>query len=120
MNYKIKYEKYKFKYLELKSNLNISQQGGSYKKPELYLFKANWCGYCTNFKPVWETLQNSNLKEKVNFYTLDDNTDKEIISEWKINGYPTIILKKGDNDEIEYNGERSLTKIEEFINKNIN
>jgi thiol-disulfide isomerase/thioredoxin len=119
MDYKIKYEKYKFKYLELENKLNATQYGGSSQKPELYLFKAEWCNYCKNFKPSWETLQKSNLKEKVNFITMDDAINKTEISQWKINGYPTLILKKGEN-AIEYNGERSLTKIEEFINKNVN
>jgi len=120
MNYKLKYEKYKTKYLELKKIIAINQNGGSSKKPELYLFKAEWCGHCKNFKPEWNKLiNNNNLKEKVNFITLDSDTNKKEFTEWKIEGFPTIILKKGDTS-IEYNGERSVNNIEKFIKTNIN
>lgn len=120
MDYKLKYEKYKAKYLALKNKLNINQLGGSSEKPELYLFKAEWCGHCKNFKSDWEKLkENPNLKEKVNFITMDSDKNKKEIDEWKIMGFPTIILKKGDN-AIEYDGSRSVNAIEQFIKKNIN
>ena len=120
MDYKLKYEKYKAKYLALKNKLNISQLGGSSEKPELYLFKAEWCGHCKNFKPEWGKLKkNSKLKEKVNFITMDSDINQKEINEWKIEGFPTIILKKGSN-AIEYNGNRTVEEIENFIKENIN
>ena len=119
MDYKLKYEKYKTKYLELRNKLNLNQNGGSNEKSELYLFKAEWCGHCRNFKDEWKKLKkNSDLKNKVNFITMDSEINKKEIVDWNINGFPTIILKKGDT-AIEYNGERSVSAIEDFINKNI-
>lgn len=120
MDYKSKYEKYKIKYFELKNKLISNQNGGSLKKPELYLFKAEWCGHCQNFKPEWEKLiKNNNFKNKINFITMDSDKNKKEINEWKIEGYPTIIFKK-DNKAIEYAGNRSINAIEKFINENIN
>jgi protein disulfide-isomerase A6 len=120
MDYKLKYEKYKFKYLELKNMLALNQNGGTLNKPELYLFKAEWCGHCRNFKPAWEKLiNNNNLKEKVNFITIDSDIDATKINEWNISSFPTIILKK-DNKAIEYSGDRTLHALQNFINDNTN
>ena len=121
MEYKLKYEKYKTKYLELKNTIDTNQLGGKTEnKPELYLFKAEWCGHCKSFKDDWGTLsQNSHLKEKVNFVTYDSEQNKNAINEWQVTGFPTLILKNGDK-AIEYSGSRTVSAIEKFIKDNIN
>jgi thiol-disulfide isomerase/thioredoxin len=121
MDYKLKYEKYKIKYFTLKNKLNINNQnGGSSNKPTLYLFKAEWCGHCKQFKDDWDKLQgNSELKKKVNFVTMDSDKNKKEIEEWKVEGFPTLILKTG-NKAIEYSDNRTVEHITEFLNKNIN
>ena len=116
----MKYEKYKQKYLILKNSMKLKQLGGSNSKPQLYLFKANWCGHCKNFIPEWDKLkEDSNLNNKVEFITMDSEKNATEIKEWEIKGFPTLILKKG-NDAIEYNDNRSYKDIVKFINKNIN
>ena len=114
MDYKLKYEIYKSKYLSLKN-----QNGGSSNKPTLYLFKAEWCGHCKHFAPEWEKLKNnSKINNKVNFVTMDSEKDREEINKnWNIEGFPTIILKKGDK-KIDYNSARTEEHIINFLNKN--
>jgi protein disulfide-isomerase A4 len=116
MDYKLKYEIYKSKYLSLKN-----QKGGSINKPTLYLFKAEWCGHCKHFAPEWEKLKNNNeIKNKINFVTMDSEINKnEINKNWKIEGFPTIILNKGDI-KINYNSSRTEENIVQFINQHIN
>jgi hypothetical protein len=101
MDYKLKYEKYKLKYLTLKTQIekiNNQSGGSSNKKPELYLFKAEWCGHCKNFKDEWEKLKDDKkLNSKVEFITMDSDKNAKEIKEWKIEGFPTIILKKENN-----------------------
>ena len=116
MDYKLKYIKYKTNYTALKNKIN-TQMGGQPKKDKLYFFKANWCGHCNNFKPIWSQLENSNLKNKVEFITLDSEVNKNEMKKYNISGYPTIILKKEDK-HIEYEGERSINAIEKFLNEN--
>lgn len=111
MDYKKKYLKYKSKYLELKQQAN--QTGGSDVKKEVYLFKAEWCPHCTAFKPVWNKLQTA-LKGKYNFITVDADKDKAKIQEWKIEGFPTIIKRVGNN-AIEYSGPRDEVNVMKFI-----
>ena len=115
MDYKDKYLKYKQKYLNYKNFLNNKQTGGSTQKPTLYLFKADWCGHCRSFKNEWERLQQmADLKDKVNFETVDADKNKEKINEWKVQGFPTLILQK-DKTAIEYNQSRDAESLAEFI-----
>lgn len=109
-----KYLKYKIKYLELKSikeemspdsqSEPPAQTGGSSNKMSIMLFKAEWCGHCKNFMPIWNKLKDSYSK-KFNFLTYDSEKDKDYMSEMGINGYPTIMIKEGDTIE-PYNGPR--------------
>jgi thiol-disulfide isomerase/thioredoxin len=115
-----KYIKYKTKYNNLKTN---TQMGGSTQKEEntqktdIYFFKANWCGHCKNFSPIWEALE-SELGTKYNFNTIDvdDIKNEKILEKYKkyIQGYPTIIKKVGDTINL-FNGERNVNNVREFI-----
>jgi thioredoxin-like negative regulator of GroEL len=115
-----KYLKYKQKYLELKKyekqlNKNV-MYGGSSKKDKLYLFKAEWCGHCKNFKSTWAKLQeDEDMQNKVEFVTYDADNHKNEISKFGIEGFPTIILHKGDKT-IEFNGQRDLENLKNFVN----
>ena len=115
MDYQKKYLKYKSKYLELQKIANQRKMTGGSDKTEIYLFKAEWCPHCTAFKPVWNKLQSA-LKNKYTFITLDADTDKKKIEEWKINGFPTIIKRVGNN-AVEYSGPRDEVNVMNFINE---
>lgn len=114
ISYHDKYLKYKAKYLKLKSlEQKIIMKGGSNNTPTLYLFKAEWCPHCVAFKPVWKDLQEG-LKNKMQFVAYDADKDSKEVKEFKIDGFPTLILKT-NNKAIEYVGPRDKTSIEEFI-----
>ena len=109
-----KYLKYKNKYITLKNQLSNVQQGGNPgAKPTVYLFKAEWCGHCNQFKPMWEALQQK-YKNKYNFVTYDSNKNGKEIKEWKIESYPTIYYKNGDN-ATEYSGSRDIDSLVTFF-----
>ena len=122
-----KYLKYKKKYLELKQKNNLLQNGGSEldffneknlnkKNPQFILFKANWCGHCQNFKDTWNALSNK-FKNKINFIMYDSEINKNEIKQWGINSFPSLILKNG-NQALEYNNNRDLDSLINFINNN--
>jgi thiol-disulfide isomerase/thioredoxin len=106
-NYTKKYYKYKNKY-------NLLKQTAGYKNPQLITFTAEWCGHCQRFQPVLNELKN-NSKLKVDFINYDSEKDKNIINEYKIQGYPTIMLNY-KNKLIEYQGNRDEQSIINFIN----
>lgn len=104
-NYEQKYLKYKFKYLNLKKQ-RMNQSGGGDDKIELILVKTNWCGYCKRFLPVWNTLKQQ-YENKFNFITYDGDNDKSKIKHLKVEGYPTILIKK-NNTIRNYDGPREM------------
>jgi protein disulfide-isomerase A6 len=117
MNYQQKYLKYKSKYLKLKSQKKqiFKNLSGGSNLNTLYLFKAEWCGHCKNFKNTWNELKNT-LGNEINLVAYDADKDAETIKNYNIDGYPTLILKS-NNKAIEYVGSRDLDSIKNFINE---
>ena len=127
-----KYLKYKNKYMSLKNKntqvggglitskvINVPtllQLGGADKK-EVFLFKAEWCPHCTGFLDSWEKLQ-KNYGEKYEFVTYDSEKNQKEIKEWHVEGFPTIIVKKG-NDAREYIGPNNYDNVLNFIENNL-
>ena len=113
-----KYLKYKDKYLKLKqledrlNSQTVTQKGGSNKK-EIYLFKADWCGHCKAFKPVWDQLE-TNFKNKYSFKVYDADKNEKEIKEWQIGGFPTVIAKEGAK-ATEYVGPRDYDSLKNFF-----
>ena len=66
------------------------------KKPMFIKFYANWCGHCKKIKPEWdETAEEVNKKNKKMLKVNCGNgskKEKEIMSKYNIDGYPTIIV----------------------------
>ena len=107
-----KYKKYKNKYLQLNS---LMMTGGNSNQNELMLFKADWCGHCKSFLPVWEKISKDN-NLNISFKTFDSDKNKSDINKYNIQGFPTIIYKVNDQ-LIEYNGSRDEKSIIDFITK---
>ena len=113
-NYYVLYQKYKNKYLSLKyKNNEINQTGGSEIKKDVFLFKADWCGHCKGFLPSWKKLK-EDYGSKYNFITYDSEKNKDEIKNWNIEGFPTIIVKKG-KDAMEYVGPNEYNSVLSFI-----
>jgi len=110
-----KYQKYKIKYLNAKK---INQTGGSSNKAiDLYFFKADWCGHCKNFRETWNALADK-FNDKINFISYDSDKDQKKIKEWRVEGFPTLIYRKGTT-ATEYNGDRDINSLINFIKNEI-
>jgi thiol:disulfide interchange protein len=77
-------------------------------KPVLVLFYATWCRHCTDLHPIWnEAAKQANTEEKRMLkVNVGDNTPKQkkIMNQYKINGFPTIIIfKDGQHTTYEEN-----------------
>lgn len=114
-----KYLKYKNKYLNLKKQLGM--RGGG-DKTELVLVKAEWCGHCKNFLPVWNTLQNMDeFKTRYKFSTYDEKEDKDEIKNLEesgniqVKGYPTLLINANNNVR-EYNGPKEMEHMLDLLN----
>jgi thiol-disulfide isomerase/thioredoxin len=91
---------------------------------ELLLFYVDWCPHCKTAKPEWENLKSQYEGKTINGYNViftEHNCTNEtaeieqLISKFKIEGYPTIKLIK-DNQIIEYDAKPMKSTMEEFLN----
>ena len=101
--------------------------------PKLILYWANWCGICTKIKPNWETAKNIIREKYPNVEIQDINCDDPKLDKChmyvngkktNLDGVPTIIIRK-DNNDIEYKkgpgfkGDRSVEELVRFCKNNI-
>ncbi len=84
--------------------------------------KADWCGHCKKAAPEFQKLLAASpitLKDgsKATVKILDADKDKSEISQYKVKGYPTVLIVDG-GVTTEYPGERTASGIIEFLNSN--
>lgn len=85
---------------------------------EVILFKAEWCGHCTQFIDTWQTLQKNIKNPNIKFTTYEQTNKKhkEEFTTYNVTGFPTIKIKIGET-VTEYTGDRSLEDLTQFISK---
>ncbi|KAL2973496.1 hypothetical protein AAZX31_14G048700 [Glycine max] len=86
------------------------------KSKELWIveFFAPWCGHCKKLAPEWKKASNS-LKGKVKLGHVDCDAEKSLMSRFKVQGFPTILVFGADKDSpIPYEGARTALAIESF------
>ena len=85
--------------------------------PTLYYFYMNGCGWCKKFNPVWDELTNCNHEINIkqgNMEKINGPENNNLTTEYKVNGYPTIILVK-NNKRNTYEGNRELEELKRWI-----
>lgn len=91
---------------------------------EVIIFTVDWCPYCKKAMPVWKKFQEEYDGKNINGYVLNfrtinctDENDpdvKEMLSKFKIDGYPTIKLLK-DGDAITYDAKPEFNTLQQFL-----
>jgi len=84
--------------------------------------KADWCGHCKKAAPEFSKLLAASpitLKDgsKAVVKILDADKDKSEIGQYKVKGFPTVLIVDG-GQTTEYPGERTANGILEFLNSN--
>ena len=94
------------------SNKGNAKEEKSANKPKLILYYADWCGYCTQFMPVWNELTTHEKMGNVDLAKY--NHDSKETQSAGIKGYPTLMLYVGNNS-FKYVGDRTIDNIIKFV-----
>ena len=78
-------------------------QGNNAPKCDLYVFVADWCPHCQKAKPVVDNLKN-NLPSNVNVNVVNesDSNSRSLMNQYKVRGFPTILLVKENGEVVEF------------------
>lgn len=84
-------------------------------------FFAPWCSHCQKLEPVWNRLADRFSHEsKVAIAKVDCTAELNLCRQKSINAYPTLLLfKDGGTTVVEYNNQRSLGALTEFVSDNL-
>ena len=89
-------------------------------KVVVIFFRANWCGHCTRFKPVWDEtcadkVARSDLEE-VEMKEVDVDTEeaKPLMQKHNVRGFPHVVMVNGDKEDV-YSGNRTKEDLLSFI-----
>lgn len=90
----------------------------------LYMFVVEWCPHSKKALPVWEKIKEKYNGKAINNYTInfilvDGEAEADLADKYKVEGYPTIKLVKG-NQVIEYDAKPSVEHLTEFLNSTLN
>jgi thiol-disulfide isomerase/thioredoxin len=86
------------------------------------MFKVDWCPHCKKALPEFQSVKDQYDGKTINGYKLslvvvdgEDPANESLVNEFKIQGYPTVVLTK-DGKNIEYEAKVNKTTLQEFIN----
>ena len=90
---------------------------------DLYFFYTTWCPHCKKSMPVWQAFKteigdNKFNGYRINFLEVDCDKDKATADKFNEQGYPTIILVKG-NQKVDYDAKPSKDTLMEFLNSSL-
>ena len=90
---------------------------------ELFIFTVEWCPHSKKAIPIWEQLKAEYNNKPFNnhniiFIQVDGEENPELADKYKVEGYPTIKLIKGDQI-IEYDAKPSIEHLKEFLNSTL-
>ena len=87
-------------------------------KDVLVEFYAPWCGHCKKLVPTWEELGTHFQSTPSVVIAKIDATANDISKKLGVRGFPTIKLFTKDNksNPVDYQGDRSLDDLVQFIN----
>merc|ERR1712172_193111 len=86
-------------------------------KDVLVEFYAPWCGHCKQLAPIWDKLGEKYADNENIVIAKMDSTANEL-EEVKVQGFPTIkLFKKGTNEIVDYNGDRTVEGFSKFLDE---
>ena len=119
------------RYIKSSSNASFYEgysnapNSGSAEPPvaTIRMFKVDWCPHCKKATPEFKNVEDKyNGKiingHKLHFVVVDgeDKSNESLVNQFNVQGYPTIVLTKGDGKHVEYDAKVDQPTLEKFIN----
>merc|ERR1712241_1123680 len=96
---------------------NFKEVALNAEKAVLVEFYAPWCGHCKQLAPIWDKLGEKYADSETVVIAKMDSTANEL-EEVKVQGFPTIkLFKKGTNEIVDYNGDRTVEGFSKFLDE---
>lgn len=87
----------------------------------LIFFKANWCGHCNRFKPVWDEFvaecQQNNEQTKLLELDIDNEDSKPLMEKHNVRGFPHVVLIEDNHDDIVFTKNRTKEDLHAFLHE---
>lgn len=105
------------------SEFHQEDEGSEVQEVELLFFTVAWCPHSKKAIPVWEELKKEYNGKTYNghnivFVQIDGEDNPDMADKYKVEGYPTIKLVKG-NQVIEYDAKPTIENLKEFLNSTL-
>ena len=82
---------------------------------ELVYFYMDGCGHCKKFSPVWDQFASS-YNGNLNIRKVERNNASDELNQYQIQGFPTVLLLDGNGGKKEFQGDRTIQGLNDFIN----
>jgi len=101
-----------------------NETSGNTNQAELILFYVDWCPHCKTAKPEWEKVKSQYNGKIINGYTViftevncttETQQIQQMVDQYKIEGYPTIKLIKG-NQVVDFDAKPTQQSLTQFLN----
>jgi thiol-disulfide isomerase/thioredoxin len=101
-----------------------NETSGNTNQAELILFYVDWCPHCKTAKPEWEKVKSQYNGKIINGYTViftevncttETPQIQQMVDQYKIEGYPTIKLIKG-NQVVDFDAKPTQQSLTQFLN----
>lgn len=89
----------------------------------LIFFKANWCGHCNRFKPVWDEFvtecKSKNEPTKLVELDIDQEESKPLMEKHNVRGFPHVVLTSDNQDDVVFTKNRTKEDLIAFLKENL-
>jgi thiol-disulfide isomerase/thioredoxin len=105
---------------------DVANTGNRLNEIEVMMFHVDWCPHCKKALPEWYPFCDQYNNTKVNGYTIKCNRDgtnctsdedpkiASIISQYKIESYPTIIIMR-EGKRYDFDAKITKSALEQFV-----
>jgi thiol-disulfide isomerase/thioredoxin len=109
-----------------KAFTDVANESARKKSLQIMFFHVEWCPHCVKAVPQWQAFEkgpngngsviNEYAVECLDYDVTDDNdpSNATLISKYKIESYPTIIIMKGDK-RYDFDAKVTTSALEQFV-----